>query len=71
MDMFGPDFQRQALTQVATLFGGRVVDLTLDCMTIELCAKPSRVSAFVELCRPYGIVEASRSGKDWARWCCA
>lgn len=31
-------------------------------MVIELCAKPERVDAFIKLLKPYGIIEATRSG---------
>ena len=60
--LFGPDFQRQALVDLTRLFNGRVVDVTMDSVTVEICAKPTRVDAFIALCRPYGILEVVRSG---------
>lgn len=60
--LFAPDFQRQALTELTRLFGGRVVDVTVENMILELSAKPSRIEAFIQLCRPYGVLEAARSG---------
>ena len=54
--------QRQSISDTARLFGAKVVDVGLDSMILELCAKSSRVDAFVELMRPFGILEAARSG---------
>ena len=54
--------QRQALTDLARLFAARVVDVSLDSITIELSAKPSRIDAFIQLIKPYGILEVARSG---------
>jgi acetolactate synthase-1/3 small subunit len=54
--------QRDAIASLANLFNGRVVDVGLDSIILELCAKPTRIDAFVELLRPYGIIESTRSG---------
>ncbi len=53
---------RQALTDLTKLFSGRVVDVALDSITIELSAKPSRIDAFIQLVKPFGIIEVARSG---------
>jgi acetolactate synthase-1/3 small subunit len=52
----------RSLTELAKLFQGKVVDVSGDCAVIELCAKPDRVDAFVKLVKPFGILEAARSG---------
>jgi acetolactate synthase-1/3 small subunit len=54
--------QRQSIVELARLFSAKVVDVGIDSMVLELCAKSSRVDAFVELLRPFGILEAARSG---------
>ncbi|KAI7862758.1 hypothetical protein BDF14DRAFT_1851283 [Spinellus fusiger] len=51
-----------ALTELTRLFNGNVVDVSSDSIVIELCAKPERVSSFMKLCNPFGILEASRTG---------
>ncbi|KAI8910262.1 acetolactate synthase small subunit mitochondrial precursor [Gorgonomyces haynaldii] len=53
---------RQSINELAKLFGAKVVDVGHDSMIIELCAKSSRVDAFVDLLKPFGILEAARSG---------
>jgi len=52
----------RALTELTRLFGGRVLDVSSDCVILELSAKPSRVESFVKLVKPFGILEAARSG---------
>ncbi|KAK3845592.1 MAG: small subunit of acetolactate synthase-domain-containing protein [Linnemannia gamsii] len=51
-----------ALTELTELFQGKVVDVSSDCMSLELSAKPDRVNAFLKLLQPFGILEAARSG---------
>lgn len=52
----------RALTELARLFDAKVVDVSSDSIVIELSAKPSRISSFMKLCKPFGILEASRTG---------
>ncbi|KAG0246287.1 acetolactate synthase small-subunit precursor-like protein [Mortierella sp. GBAus27b] len=52
----------KSLTELSKLFQGKVVDVSSDCIVIELSAKPSRVDAFIKLIKPFGILEAARSG---------
>jgi acetolactate synthase-1/3 small subunit len=49
------------------LFDGKVVDVSSDSVIIELCAKSERLSSFMKLCKPFGILEASRTGKEYKR----
>ncbi|KAI1314914.1 hypothetical protein EDD11_001551 [Mortierella claussenii] len=52
----------KSLTELTQLFQGDVVDVSSDCVVIELSAKPDRINAFVKLVKPFGILEAARSG---------
>ncbi|OLL22553.1 Acetolactate synthase small subunit, mitochondrial [Neolecta irregularis DAH-3] len=52
----------QAVTSLARQFGGKVVDISTDTCIVELSAKPSRVDALMHLLKPFGILEAARSG---------
>lgn len=54
--------QRTALMDLGKLFNANVLDISNESMLFELSAKSERVDAFVKLLRPYGIIEASRSG---------
>lgn len=53
----------RALTELTRLFDGKVVDVSSDSVVIEMSAKPSRITSFMKLCKPFGILEASRTGK--------
>ncbi|KAI9311769.1 small subunit of acetolactate synthase-domain-containing protein [Dichotomocladium elegans] len=52
----------RALTELARLFEGRMLDVSSDSVIIELCAKPDRITSFIKLCKPFGVLEASRTG---------
>lgn len=51
-----------AIKTLAEQFGGRVVDVAEESAIVELTAKSSRVESFLGLVRPFGILEAARSG---------
>ncbi|KAJ1925170.1 acetolactate synthase, regulatory subunit [Tieghemiomyces parasiticus] len=52
----------KALRELTSLFQGRIVDVSAESIAIELSAKSERVDAFLSLIRPFGILEAVRSG---------
>ena len=54
--------KKQSITELVKFFNAKVVDINHDCMMIELTAKSDRIDAFMELLRPFGILEAIRSG---------
>ncbi|BGP09708.1 acetolactate synthase, regulatory subunit [Rhodotorula toruloides] len=47
---------------IAKQFGGKLVDVSNDSVIVEMTGKTTRVDAFLKLVRPYGILEAARSG---------
>ncbi|KAJ9069721.1 acetolactate synthase, regulatory subunit [Entomophthora muscae] len=51
-----------ALSELTKLFQGRIIDVSPDNIVIELSAKCQRIDAFLALIKPYGIIEAARSG---------
>ncbi|KAL7420769.1 acetolactate synthase, regulatory subunit [Cryptotrichosporon argae] len=51
-----------AIKTLADQFGGRVVDVAENSCIVELTAKSSRVESFLGLMRPFGVLEAARSG---------
>ncbi|KAI9592947.1 hypothetical protein BDF19DRAFT_449932 [Syncephalis fuscata] len=55
-------FNLRGLSELTSLFRGRVIDVSSGSVVIELCAKPNRIDAFVKLVQPFGILEAARSG---------
>lgn len=50
------------ISTVTERFGGKIVDISDRNVIVELSAKPSRVSSFIHLLQPFGILEIARSG---------
>lgn len=48
--------------QLAEAFRARVVDATTESFIFELTGKPDKIDEFVDLMRPIGLVEVSRTG---------
>ncbi|HEY8503947.1 MAG TPA: acetolactate synthase small subunit [Gemmataceae bacterium] len=55
--------QRVEIALLVEMFRGRVVDITADTLMIEVSGQESKVEAFIELMRPYGIIELARTGR--------
>jgi len=55
--------QRMEITLLVEMFRGRVVDITSDTLMVEVTGQESKVEAFIDLMRPYGIVELARTGR--------
>jgi acetolactate synthase I/III small subunit len=58
-----PAEKRAEIFQIVESFRGRVVDIQLDSIMIEVSGTEGKVVAFVELMRPYGIIELARTGR--------
>jgi acetolactate synthase-1/3 small subunit len=52
-----------AIKLLVEQFGGKVVDVAENSVIVEITAKSSRVDAFLSLMRPFGVLEAARSGR--------
>ncbi|KAI8878291.1 acetolactate synthase [Backusella circina FSU 941] len=52
----------RAVTELSRLFNGKIIDVASDAVMIQVCAKPERITSFMRLCKPFGILEASRTG---------
>jgi acetolactate synthase-1/3 small subunit len=55
--------QRVEITYLVEMFRGRVVDISSDSLMIEISGNERKIEAFIELMRPYGIVELARTGR--------
>ena len=47
---------------LAEIFRGRVVDVAPDSVLVELAGTEDKLEAFIELARPYGILDLARTG---------
>ena len=59
----GSAAQRGELFLITESFRGQVVDIQLDNVMIEIAGTEGKVEAFIELLRPYGILELARTGR--------
>ena len=57
-----PPERRGDLRHITEIFRGSIVDVGPQSVVIQLTGPEDKVEAFVELCRPYGIKQLSRTG---------
>lgn len=54
--------QRQAIVAVTDIFRAKIVDVSYDCLIVELTGNQSKVDAFIGLLEGYEILEIARTG---------
>lgn len=57
------DGSRSEILELVSIFRGQVVGVTLDHVMIEISGKESKVEAFIDTMRPFGIIEMVRTGR--------
>lgn len=55
--------RRSEIRELAEIFRARIVDVANDMVMIEISGKERKIEAFIELMRPFGIIELVRSGR--------
>jgi len=55
--------KRAEVVLLVETFRGRTVDLQHDNIMIEISGNEGKIEAFIELMRPYGIIELARTGR--------
>ena len=55
--------QRPEVFQLTESFRGRVVDIQHGNVMVEISGTEGKVEAFIDLMRPYGILELARTGR--------
>lgn len=58
----GTGAERVEALRVSDIFRARVIDTTHESFVFELTGAPAKIDKFVELMRPLGLVEVSRTG---------
>lgn len=58
-----PREQRGELKEIVEIFRGKIVDVSSNALMIEISGTEDKIDAFIELVRPYGILELARSGR--------
>ena len=55
--------QRTDIAVLVEMFRGRVVDISPDTLMVEISGQERKIEAFIELMRPYTILELARTGR--------
>jgi acetolactate synthase-1/3 small subunit len=58
-----PEGRRSEIRELAGIFRGRIVDVAADVVIIEISGQERKIEAFIDLMRPFGIVELVRTGR--------
>lgn len=53
---------RGPINEIVNIFRANIVDISPETVTIELTGDCGKISAFVEVIKPYGIIELVRTG---------
>ena len=57
-----PPEKRPEIFALIEMFRGRVVDIGTKSLMIEVSGPESKIEAFIDVCRPYGIKSLARTG---------
>ncbi|HNW58927.1 MAG TPA: acetolactate synthase small subunit [bacterium] len=57
-----PPVKRTEASLVGNIFGAKVVDISVKSLTFELTGSESKIIAFLQTLRPFGIKEIERTG---------
>lgn len=58
-----PGGRRSEVKEMTEIFRGRIVDVGPEEVMIEISGQERKIMAFIDLMRPYGIVELVRTGR--------
>ncbi|NOZ64721.1 MAG: acetolactate synthase small subunit [Caldiserica bacterium] len=58
-----PPAKRGEIVELADIFRGKVVDVSVNTITIEITGAEGKIKSFLSLLRNYGIKELIRTGK--------
>ncbi len=58
-----PPGKRSEIRELTEIFRGRIVDVAPEMVIIEISGPERKIEAFIELMRPFGIIELVRTGR--------
>src|SRR5262245_12594725 len=58
-----PPEKRMEIVLLVEMFRARVVDVSDSDLMVEISGQEQKVEAFIDLMRPYGIIELARTGR--------
>jgi acetolactate synthase I/III small subunit len=54
---------RSEIRELVEIFRGRIVDVAPEMVMIEMSGQERKIEAFIEMMRPFGIIELVRTGR--------
>ncbi|MFN3813924.1 MAG: acetolactate synthase small subunit [Aquificaceae bacterium] len=54
---------RDEVLRLVEIFRGKIVDVSTSTYTVEITGTEDKIKAFIELVRPYGVIEIAGTGK--------
>ncbi|MCK5564610.1 MAG: acetolactate synthase small subunit [Planctomycetes bacterium] len=54
--------KRPEILALIEMFGAKVVDIGSKYVMVEVCGPESKIEAFIDACRPYGVKDMVRTG---------
>ena len=58
-----PPGRRSEIRELTEIFRGRIVDVAAEVFMIEISGQERKIEAFIEMIRPFGIIELARTGR--------
>ncbi len=58
-----PPSKRGEILEVASIFKATAVDVAANSMTFQVTGQPAKVNDFLDLIRPYGMIDLVKSGR--------
>ncbi|MEQ9379979.1 MAG: acetolactate synthase small subunit [Pirellulales bacterium] len=55
--------KRSSVKELAEIFRARIVDISRDELIVEISGEEKKITAFIDLMRPFGIRELARTGR--------
>jgi acetolactate synthase-1/3 small subunit len=55
--------RRTELLEISSIFRAKVIDMSADAVIVEVTGSEDKIAAFIDMARPFGIVELARTGK--------
>ncbi|MCM1364143.1 MAG: acetolactate synthase small subunit [Faecalibacterium sp.] len=53
---------RQEVLSAVDIFNSKIVDYSTNALCVELTGEPTKINAFIDILKPYGIIEMCRTG---------
>jgi acetolactate synthase-1/3 small subunit len=63
MKIAAPKGVRSEILELTEIFRGRIVDVAPEMVMVEISGQERKIQAFIEMMRPFGIIELVRSGR--------